>query len=208
MLRTVLFVISLAALVIARAFDLIITFRFDPSLTREGNPAVMVFGGGAWTLIVTALVPSVLVAGGLLTFWLTPSLKLPTPRANSLRCYIRRWTRHVVLQRHRLREYLRPQSHLAEGLQAIRLFGVGLTWALVAGSVVAIYAWTVMSRQHTVFRFIYQHLSVGRFSLLPSLVAVFGFCFGAACFFYVEYTEATTLRPPGGHDLASSTTLD
>ena len=190
MTKKTLFASSLLCLIVARACDLGATFYFDPALQREANLPLLLFGGGWAALLVAALVPSAVAVAGLFVFILGHPLAENTTPELSFSAFKRLWLKRVVLNRHPFRAYLRGGTHQEEGLQAIRLFGVALTWSLIFGSIVCVYAWSALANDHSqAFRAAFFHFGIGRFPLLQILIAFLGFVFGAALFFRSDYLE-------------------
>lgn len=178
---------TLSSLALVRALDLLTTFYFNPTLSREGNPVYLTFGGSQQSLLGVTSVFSLLVIIGLLIFSRGTSLGLDRP-ADTLGSFIRGWLHRVAFDRQPFTAYWSGNSHATEGLQAIRLFGVALAWALIFGSAAAVCAWVILFKYESrAFSAIFLSLSIGRFSLFPSLFAVLGFVFGGWLFFLSDY---------------------
>ena len=186
--RSFLAITTLSLLVAARTADLVVTFHFNPSLSDEANPIVSLFGGGAGSLVPATVAISALSATGLLAFWFGQSLSLKMEPPN-LRGFLLVWVRKVILDRHPLRDYLHGGSYTKEGMQAFRLFGLALSWALIFGSFTAVHAWfaTRDVSEPTTYQLVYSWLRVGRYNYLASIVAVAGLLFGIMLFFVCEY---------------------
>ena len=194
--RLVITVVTLLFLVAGRVADLATTFYFNPSLSGEGNPIVLLFGGGALSLISVSVLLFMLSSIGLLAFWRGESLILST-RPVSFATFLSIWLKRVALQRRPFGNYLPGASHWNEGLQAIRLFGVVLAWAMIFGSVTAVHAWfaTRDISSSTTYQYVYSALRIGRFNYLPSIIAFGGCLFGAFLFFVSEYKYQFTKLP-------------
>jgi hypothetical protein len=169
--------------------DLAATFYFNPTLSREGNPVLLMFGGSRQSLMLITSVFSLLAVVGLIVFRRSKSLDWDNP-VTALGSFIRGWLHHVAFDRQPFTAYFWGNSHATEGLQAVRLFGVALAWALIFGSAAAVYAWaTLFHYGNRVFLGIFSAVSIGRFSLVPFFIAVLGFVFGAWLFFWSEYAQ-------------------
>jgi hypothetical protein len=185
--RKFLAVTTFIVLVTARISDVGITFWYNPSLTEEANPIVMVFGAGARTLIASVLVLFALLTVGLALFWRGSSLVLRI-RPQSFLSFVKFWFRKVALNRHPLSTYFPRGAHWNEGLQALRLFGFALPWAFIFGSFAAVYAWLAIHGPLPNHRILFSVVSVGAFTGVHIVFAFVGFICGALLFFYSEYS--------------------
>ena len=188
MRRSVIAATTLLLLIVGRAADLTVTFYFNPSLSEEGNPVVSLFGGGAASLIFVSLVIFALSAGGLIAFWFGRSLNTDPV---SFRRFVSIWFRRVALNRRPFRDYLPGGPFASEGLQAFRLFGLVLSWALIFGSITAVHAWfaTRATSDPTTYQVVYSQLRIGRYNYLANIAAFAGCFFGLFLFFITEYKE-------------------
>jgi hypothetical protein len=188
-------VVTVSVFVAIRTLDLLITFHFSPSLTREGNPVFLATGGGAATLLAITSAFSILVIGGVIAFWSGRSFVWDHDPAG-FRPFVGAWLRRVALTRQSLKSYFPKNTHSIEGLQAVRLFGLALSWALIFGSAAACYAWlAIFAFESPRFLKVFSFLALGRFSLFPSLTAIPGFVFGAWLFFWSEFARIKTRKP-------------
>jgi hypothetical protein len=204
MSRTVVFVTSMLFLIAARVCDIVSTFHFNRSLSREGNPVFLLLGGGETSLLIITSVFPLLSIAGLILFLRGRSLAW-NKRPSSLGSFICDWLQRVAFDRQPFSAYLWGNAHAVEGLQALRLFGVALAWALNFGSAAAVYAWVaIFKSQSPVFLSIFSMVSIGRFSLVPSLIAVSGFLVGAWLFFLSEYAEIRKDNTTGGKSVGGS----
>ena len=154
------------------------------------------------SLVTLVLAVLVLVISGLVVFWLGPSLAV-TVTPFTFVGFVRLWLNQVAINRQPFRAYLRGGSHRNEGLQAIRLFSVGLAWALIFGSFAAVYAWSAIWLGHSAaYKSAFSYFSVGRFSFMPAITALLGFLFGAALFFRSEYSAIKKLTSENDDSLA------
>jgi len=193
--------ITLLLLTAGRAVDIGTTLHFDPSLHREGNPLVLLFGGGIGTLIASNLLIWLLFLVSLFAFWRGPTLKLSRSSQNFTEFFLT-WVRQVVASRRPISHTLPGGSHWNEGLQAIRLFGLGLSWAMILGSMLAAHAWfATRDARGTLFQQAYSTLHFGKLSLLIYLVMPIGFVLGGTIFFLSEYHS---MRIGSSNDLRHS----
>lgn len=186
MSRSLIALTTLFFLMAGRAADLTVTFHFNPSLSEEGNPIVAFFGGGTVSLISLSIVIFALSAGGLLAFWFGGSLNTDPV---SFRQFVSIWFRRVALNRRPFKDYFPGGSHANEGLQAFRLFGLVLSWALIFGSFTAVHAWfaTRDTSGPTTYQAVYSFLRIGRYNYLSNIAAFVGCLFGLLLFFIIEY---------------------
>src|SRR5438270_12456086 len=105
MSRARIFFVTAFVLIVARASDLVTTFHFNPSLSLEANPAVLILGGGNWSLIVMTLIFSPLAIVSLIVFWRGQSLMLHNPLPKSMTGLVRLWLNRVVFDRRPLTSY-------------------------------------------------------------------------------------------------------
>jgi hypothetical protein len=187
MRRAPLTFITLSILILVRSLDLVITFHFSPSLSAEGNPVFLMLGGGTPSLLLTTSFFSFLAVGFLHVFWRGRSLPWRKP-PSTLGHFVHRWLQRVAFERQPFTAYFCGNTHACEGIQAVRLFGMALSWALIFGSGAALYAWgAIFMFGGSIFLPFFSFLSIGRFSLLPSIFAVFGFFLGALLFFLSDF---------------------
>jgi hypothetical protein len=188
--------VTLLLLTAGRAVDIGTTLHFDPSLHREANPLVLLFGGGIGTLIASNVLIWLLFLVALFAFWRGPTLKLSRPSENFAE-FFRTWVRQVVGSRRPISHTLPGGSHWNEGLQAIRLFGLGLSWAMILGSMLAAHAWfATRDARGTLFQQAYATFHFGKLSVLIYLIMPIGFVMGGTIFFLCEYNCAP-FRPLG-----------
>jgi nitrate/nitrite transporter NarK len=184
--RAFLTLTTLVVLLIARSLDLMATFWYNPSLSGEANPIVMVFGGGVRSLLLSVIILLILLTAGLLVFWRGPSLVLRTT-PKTFRDFVVVWFRMVALNRQPLTAYLPSGTHWNEGLQALRLFGLALPWAITFGSFAAVYAWLAIYGPLKNHQIIFSTVAIGRFTGTPAISALVGFFSGAFLFFITEF---------------------
>ena len=191
MTRARIFFITAAALIVARASDLLTTFHFNPSLSLEANPVVLVFGGGIASLIAITVIVSAVEIVSLVVFWRGRALVLRGSVPDTATGFVRLWLKRVLLDRQPFTAYLPGGSRSNEGLQSVRLFGVGLSWALIFASLTGVYSWVAIWRNHHPgYKAVFSYIAIGRFSLFPATVALLGFLFGASLFFQSEHLES------------------
>jgi hypothetical protein len=182
--------VTAVALTTARFFDLATTLYFDPSLEHEGNPLVLFFGAGLPVLVASMVLIWVICLISVLAFWRGSTLKLGRPPIN-FRDFLRTWVRRVVKSRHRIADTLPGGERWNEGLQAIRLFGLGLSWAMIFGSGFAIHAWfATHDGSAASYQRMYSALRVGKLNFFTLLTTPLGFAVGSALFFLLEYRSA------------------
>jgi len=185
--RSVLVWVTLCLLIVVRLCDLIITLRLTPDLSREGNPVVTLFGGGAGSMLSVVTVFSVLALAGLFAYWRGPSL-LVNLTPVSLSQYVLEWMRQVACERQPFTAYLPRGSHAKQGLQAVRLFGLALSWSLIFGSTEAVHAWLLIwAFPDPSFLTTYSFIRIGRTPLVPLIAAAAGLIFGSWLFFLSEH---------------------
>lgn len=134
--------ITFSSVTVARAADIATTLHFNPSLSREANPLSSVLGFDAAQLVVSNLILVVL-------FLLVPLI-----------FYVVRGPAKIMEKAHTLTEYMSIQlfrSKLERNcflcgvflgwplpknwLQATRVFGFAVSWAVVFASLQATFAW-------------------------------------------------------------------
>jgi hypothetical protein len=187
-MRGFITLVTLLLLTASRAADIATTLYFNPSLDREGNLLVLLLGGGFGTLVISTTAFWLLCVGLLIAFWRSPSLRL-SRSSESFWEYLRTWLRRVIQSRQAISSSLPGGSHWNEGLQAIRLFGLALPWAIISASAAAIHAWfaTTLPAKIGPYQVLYSAMHVGRANYLVWLVAPGGFLVGALIFFLSEY---------------------
>lgn len=187
-MRFVLTLITFSLLTCLRTLDILTTFRFDPFLSREGNPAVFFFGGGKSALVATTGVSYAVSLFFLFLFCRSEHLRLSS-RPPNVRAFLRIWVKRVVRARPPIRQSLPGGTHWNEGLQAMRLLGLALPWALIFGSVTAIHAWLGIEDRGvvTAYQRLYSTLRIGGVNYLIWLTALPGFVVGSFLFFWTEY---------------------
>jgi hypothetical protein len=192
MRRLVITVVTLLLLIASRTADLATTLYFNPSLDREGNPIVLLLPGGVTSLVSVSALVLVIFSIALFAFWRGQSLALSS-RPADLAAFLSIWLQNVAFQRRPFGTYLPTAPHWNEGLQAVRLFGVALAWAIIFGSFAAVHAWFATRELTTVtaYQRIYSALRVGHFNYLPFMMAAIGSIFGAFVFFWSDYAEMT-----------------
>lgn len=186
--RHVITVLTLLLLTGARIIDTATTFHFDPTLQREGNPVVFFFGGKTWSLLMATVAVWLTCVAFLVAFWRGKSLRIRQP-PKSLRGFVGTWINRVIRPQHPLRQSLPGGPYWNEGLQAIRLVGLGLPWAVIFGSATAIYSWFAIQHppQITFYQHLYSTLNVGGLNYFIWLMTPPGFVTGTALFFWSEY---------------------
>jgi len=183
-LTTLLFLVS------TRASDLVVTFYFNPSLDREANLIVRVLGGGARSLVAISVIEVVSLSGALLLFWRGPYLSELCTNGGSFRNFVARWLTEVIGSRDPFTAWMPGGPRSTHSVQAIRLVGVALSWAMIFGSLAAVYAWFVLMINFSDrMRAVFTSLSFGSTTVVPYLAALLGFCFGALLFFISEYSR-------------------
>lgn len=173
-----------------RIADIATTLHFDPSLSHEGHPVVFFFGGKAPGLITSSTVAWLTCIVLLYFFWRGECLKL-VQSPKRLRRFARIWFDRVIRTRRPIKDTLPGGSHWNEGSQALRLFGLALPWAIIFGSITAVYSWFAIqpSLQRTSYQQLYATLQVNKLNHLPWLCAIPGFVVGMALFFWCEYHQ-------------------
>jgi len=184
---------TFAFLTIVRIADFATTLHFDQSLSHEGNPVVFIFGGGLPALVLTGVVVWVVCTAFLFAFWRGTPLRL-AKQPKRFGGFVRIWIQRVVKPRHSITDSLPGGSHWNEGLQAIRLFGLGLSWAIIFGSIAAIHAWfATRVADGGAYQHMYSTLRVGKLNLFVFLMTPAGFLVGATIFFISEYRSARSV---------------
>jgi hypothetical protein len=175
----------------ARLADIATTRYFNPSLDKEGNPLVFLLGGKWGSLLASTIAVWLLAVIFLFAYWRGDGLKASQVPSSFLG-YVRAWTRRVAVRGRPIRASLPGGRYWNEGLQAIRLVGVALPWAVIAGSITAIYSWlaTYGSSKRTVYQAIYAALQVGGLNYFTWLTTPLGFALGVWLFFWLEFRES------------------
>lgn len=180
-------------LVLSRATDLLVTFHFSPSLAREANPVVRIFGGGAKALLVVAVIQLTALGAGLVVYARVRGLPLFAPERLGLRAFAVAWRREVVGVRNRFRNWLPNGSRWRHTVEALRLTSVALSWSLIFGSFNAVGAWfALFANDDSGWKWIFSRTAIASTLTLPYLFAILGFTFGAGLFFYSEHSRAAS----------------
>ncbi len=182
---------TLATLGVARASDIATTLHFSPDLAREANPLVLWFGVELKSLLVgNVLIVLFLLVGPLAIYACQGPIRLhPTPA--TLRD-------HVCLQLHGRKlpfpHFLGMLLFLVpfprNYLQLLRVIGLALTWAVIAGSFAAVLAWWATFGWHwAAYDRVRTALTVHRVPLLETLAGTATFWLVALLHFRFEFGE-------------------
>jgi hypothetical protein len=182
---------TLVLLTVARAADIATTLHFDPSLSHEGNPVVFLLGGGLFSLLFVNFAVWLLCATFVFAYWRGNSLGVRIQH-KSFGAFVRAWIDRVVRPRRSLRSTLPGGQYWHEGLQAIRLVGLALAWAVIFGSATAVHAWfaTYGETGGTQYQQLYSGFKIGGVNYFVWLTAPVGFAAGSALFFSAEFKES------------------
>lgn len=176
-------------LTLVKTGDVIATLYFDPSLSHEGNVFVVFLRGKVPTLLYSTSLSWFVCSTFLLLFWRGETLRT-SAHSKRFRTFVQDWACAVIASRRSMRSTLPGGAHWNEGLQAIRLFGVALSWALITQGLLATYAWfaTNGGRGPSFFA-VNSAFKIGRWSFLISLITLSGFVIGSLLFFWSEFKE-------------------
>jgi hypothetical protein len=179
---------TLVLLTVARAVDIATTLHFDSSLRHEGNPVVFFLGGGLFSLLFVNFAVWLLCATLVFAYWRGDSLSVRIQH-KSFGAFVRVWIDRVVRPRRSLRSTLPGGQYWHEGLQAIRLVGLALAWAVIFGSAAAVHAWfaTYGEMGGTQYQQLYSALKIGGVNYFVWLTTPIGFAAGSALFFWLEF---------------------
>ena len=201
MKRTVPTLITLLAVTAARASDLATTFHFNPSLSHEANPIVARFGADAPVLLLTnALAVTLFVLAPLFCYWRFPAAPLSS-RPASLRAFIslQLYGRDLGPDEFR-RAALLGIPLPRNGVQLLRLMGIALSWTVVFGSFLAVFAWWATWEWHwQAYQRVRGFLAVGGYPILELVLCMAFFYLAAVLHFRIEFAshrQALRARPP------------
>ena len=141
-IRAIVGIVTCFSVAAARAADLVTTFHFNPSLSREANPLVFFLGFDAAQLVASNLTGMVIFLFVPLLLYVVRGPARMEEQADSL-------TQYISLQIYRSKL---PRSRFLCGvflgwplpknwLQVTRLFGFALSWTIVFASLQATFAW-------------------------------------------------------------------
>ena len=195
--RAIIGIVTLFSIVSARAADLVTTLHFNPSLSREANPFCSILGFDAAQLIASNLFGIVVFLLVPLFVYVVRSPAKMEEKADSL-------TEYVSLQLFRSKL---PRSRILSGvflgwplpknwLQAIRLLGFALSWAIVFGSIQATFGW--WATNHWGMDWYRQYRGIANFrgypviELIPVMLVFYGMGY---LFFRMEF-KGNFAQPP------------
>ena len=182
---------SVAAMIVARAIDLAVTYHFCPDLSREANPLVARHGHGWTTLFVmsTVLVSAVTVCT--ICYWLRAPARVQLPQGVRSAwdfasfCYFKtmypRW-RFVL---HMLTRPPKDWRHF------LRMLGFALPPAVVFVSLAGASSWLTTQAGFGWFAAFYEAM----FPIYPYVVTVPVAAIAAACFYRSEYRMTLEQQP-------------
>ena len=182
----------------ARVADIATTVYFNPSLDKEGNPIVFFLGGKLGSLVVSTAVVWLIAVSFLFAYWRGDRLKTLQVPSTFLE-FVRAWSRRVLVRGRPMRTSLPGGRYWNEGLQAVRLAGIALPWAVIAGSMTAIYSWfaTYGASKGTVYQSLYAALQIGGLNYFSWLTSAAGFAAGVWLFFWLEFRESSFAAATG-----------
>jgi hypothetical protein len=157
-------------------------------LRHEGNPVVFFLGGGLFSLLFANFAVWLLCATLVFAYWRGDSLSVRIQH-KSFGAFVRVWIDRVVRPRRSLRSTLPGGQYWHEGLQAIRLVGLALAWAVIFGSAAAVHAWfaTYGEMGGPQYQHLYSALKIGGVNYFVWLTTPIGFAIGSALFFWREF---------------------
>jgi len=134
--------VAFLSVIAARWADLATTLHFNPTLSREANPFVSVFGLDTTQLIVTNVI-------GILAFVLAPLLAYVRYAPASMEQTPQTLAEYISIQLYRCNLEKKRLYHAIflgwplpkDWLQTTRLFGFTVSWTVVFASLVATFGW-------------------------------------------------------------------
>lgn len=200
MKKSVITIISVLAVCSARAADITATFRFNPSLSNEGNALFKLFNlSGEDLLLVNAAITLTLVIVPLLYYWWGASKKLNAPSASTwdfaaICLYNRSMSKTAFLSK----LLLSPDGWFFSGQndrkQQFRFLGFILVWGVTFASYATALSWWVFySWKWSWYISLRQALT---FKGIPGFeigVAIIGLILAAIFFFVTERDAANKM---------------
>lgn len=184
--RTWLASVTFFLFIATRVADLAVTLHFNPSLDREANPIVRIFGGGAASLATASFILILFLSAGLFLFWRGGGLRRTEDQSEAFPKFVVTWLRDVARGRDRFREWMPGGARWPHSVQALRLTSVALSWAMILGSVGAIGAWIGLQGGVAGFD-LFTRLPLGSVPGVPWLLACLGVFLGSGLFFLTEW---------------------
>ncbi|MEM7147219.1 MAG: hypothetical protein AAF591_19035 [Verrucomicrobiota bacterium] len=188
--------VSLSA---ARAADVTTTLHFNPSLSREANPLSSVLGFDALQLVVTNIVAVVVFLFVPLLVYIVYGPASMGEKACSFREYVSLQLFRSKLERARfLRGVFLGWPLPKNWLQAVRVLGFALSWAIVIASLQATFAWWATNQWgldwYGRYRALFSFRGFPVVELIPIVIVFFLMGF---VFFRMEYKAYGRPLPEG-----------
>ena len=140
--RTLPTLITLFAVIAARASDIATTFHFNPSLSHEANPIVARFGADAPTFVLTnALAVLVFILVPLYFYWRFPTAPLQSTPASLREFICLQLYGRILGPGEFYRAILMGVPFPKNWVQLFRFAGIALSWTVVFGSFLAVFSW-------------------------------------------------------------------
>jgi len=193
--RSLTALVTLLTISAARAADIGSTLHFNPSLSKEANPIVAVFGAGLPTLMILNFVfVTLFLLIPLFLYWRYPAATLPGQSPVNAREFISLQLYGRVLPAASfLRGIVLGFPFPRNRLQALRAIGFVLTWMVAFASFHAAFSWWAINawKWHG-----YQQFRAGySFNGYPLLEVTLAYAFGVvAAIRYARMEFATFLR--------------
>lgn len=188
--RTPVAAATFLSLIVARAADLVVTLHLNPSLDREANPIVRCFGGGVWSLIIASATLIAILSAGLFLFVRDRSVVISRILRISFSRFVFLWGREVIGSRDSFAKWMPGGERWSHSVQALRLFSLALSWAIIWGSVAAVGAWVAFLEDSGSLQAFFAGLLVNSVPGTPYVMAFLGFLFGVILFFIAEWRAA------------------
>lgn len=185
---TILTLITFLAVTATRAADIITTFHSNPTLSREANPVVTVFGAGpVELLIVNVLAAVIFIYLPLLCFWLGRRPCFEQHPADAWEFVSLAFYRRLMPRSKLLCALLMFWPLPKDWVQVCRAWSVVISWATVFATLVAVASWSALKFHwyHT----LYGAVSFHYYSFLPLLAALIGCIVGWKLFLKSEFHE-------------------
>ncbi len=198
MKRTIPTIVTLLAVVIARASDIASTLHFNPSLSREANPLVRLVGvqtGGRVGVMVLSNVVFVILAvvWPLWFYWRYPAAALPLQPKNVREFASLQLFNRILPHGEFLRFCFLGVPFPKNRMQLARCFGFVISWTIVFGSFLAAFSWWARHAWHWhAYERYRASFAIGNYpvmELLPCFPVAF---LAAVVFFRMEYAGLKT----------------
>ena len=182
---------TLLALVMARAADVGTTFHFDPTLDNEANPAARLGAEGVTFLGLNVVLVIVTCILPLAYYWRGPSKTLQHASADPWQFASLCFYNRIMPRRRLLKAALLGWPLPRDWRQLLRLCGLVIPWAVIAGSCVATFSWWAIHEwEWTAYERFRAATRVGGYPSLSVAAALLASIVATIAFVRIEFAQA------------------